>query len=174
MRKLLIVIDMQHDFIYGALGTYEATLIVKNVADKITSYAADDIFVTRDTHQRDYLTTQEGKRLPVEHCIVGTSGWEIADEIADVLGDGVRFFNKPTFGSMELADAVKEIAEKEEIEIEMVGLCTDICVVSNALILKACLPEVKISVDSSCCAGVTVEKHLAALETMRSCQIEVM
>ncbi|MCR5101216.1 MAG: cysteine hydrolase [Butyrivibrio sp.] len=172
MRKLLIVVDMQKDFVDGSLGTKEAVEIVPAVIDKIKSYDLKDVFVTRDTHQPDYLTTQEGKNLPVEHCIEGTEGWELDKNIAAIL-DGATFINKPTFGSTILVDTIKSIYEKEEIEIEMIGLCTDICVVSNALLLKAAMPEVSISVDSACCAGVTPQKHEAALETMRSCQIYV-
>ena len=170
MKKLLIVIDMQNDFIDGSLGTPEAVAIVGAVKDKIRSYPAGDIFATMDTHGPDYLSTQEGRNLPVEHCIKGTEGWRIRPDIAELLTEAA-IFEKPTFGSVRMAEAVKEIEDLEEIEL--IGLCTDICVVSNALLLKANLPEVKICVDSRCCAGVTPEKHLAALETMRSCQIEV-
>ena len=170
MKKLLIVIDMQNDFIDGSLGTPEAVAIVDAVKDKIRSYPAGDIFATMDTHGPDYLSTQEGRNLPVEHCIKGTEGWRIRPDIAELLTEAA-IFEKPTFGSVRMAEAVKEIEDLEEIEL--IGLCTDICVVSNALLLKANLPEVKICVDSRCCAGVTPEKHLAALETMRSCQIEV-
>lgn len=170
MKKLLIVIDMQNDFIDGSLGTPEAEAIVEAVKDKIRSYPAGDIFATMDTHGPDYLSTQEGRNLPVEHCIRGTEGWRIRPDIAELLTEAA-IFEKPTFGSVRMAEAVREIEDLEEIEL--VGLCTDICVVSNAMLLKANLPEVKICVDSRCCAGVTPEKHLAALETMRSCQIEV-
>ena len=172
MRKLLIVIDMQNDFIDGALGTPEAVSIVENVKAKIRSYPPADILATKDTHEKHYLQTQEGKNLPVEHCIRGSKGWEIRDDIAELL-DGVKIYEKPTFGSVAMALDVAEISQSEEIEVEMVGLCTDICVVSNALLLKAMMPEVKISVDASCCAGVTPESHDAALETMKMCQVEV-
>ncbi len=172
MRKVLVVIDMQNDFIDGSLGTKEAEAIVPNVVEKIKSYNTEDIFATRDTHQPDYMETQEGKNLPVEHCIEGTNGWEINTEVAKALGEAI-IIDKPTFGSTILADTLKKMNDKEEIEIELVGLCTDICVVSNALMLKATMPEVKISVDASCCAGVTPDKHNAALETMRSCQISI-
>lgn len=172
MRKLLVVVDMQKDFVDGALGTKEAVQIVPTVVKKIQSYDIRDVFVTRDTHQTDYMETQEGKNLPVEHCIEGTPGWELNEDVAEVTR-GATFINKPTFGSTELASMISEIASNEEIEIELIGLCTDICVVSNALVLKAFMPEVKISVDSSCCAGVTPDKHDAALETMKSCQINV-
>ena len=172
MRKLLIVIDMQNDFIDGALGTPEAVAIVENVKAKIRSYSPADILATKDTHETHYLQTQEGKNLPVEHCIRGSKGWEIREDIAELL-DGVKIYEKPTFGSVAMALDVAEISQSEEIEVEMVGLCTDICVVSNALLLKAMMPEVKISVDASCCAGVTPESHDAALETMKMCQVEV-
>ena len=172
MRKLLVVIDMQKDFIDGALGTKEAVAIVPAVLDKIRSYDIKDVFATKDTHKADYMSTQEGRYLPVEHCIEGTEGWEFDKALTEALKDA-RVYNKPTFGSTELAKDIKAIADTEEIEIELIGLCTDICVVSNALMLKAFMPEVKISVDPACCAGVTPEKHEAALETMRSCQIQI-
>ena len=172
MRKLLVVVDMQKDFVDGALGTKEAVAIVPAVIEKIKSYDKKDIFVTRDTHQSDYMETQEGHNLPVVHCVEGTPGWELDKEVAAVV-EGATFVNKPTFGSVKLAEMISNIASKEEIGIELIGLCTDICVVSNALMLKANMPEVHISVDSKCCAGVTPEKHEAALETMRSCQIDV-
>ena len=172
MRKILVVIDMQNDFIDGALDTAEAVAIVPKVISKIKEYDVGNVFATRDTHKPEYMTTQEGKYLPVEHCIEGTKGWEIESRIQELLKDAV-IINKPTFGSTELAERLREISEKEDIEIELIGLCTDICVVSNALILKAYMPEVKISVDAACCAGVTPDKHLAAIETMRSRQIQI-
>lgn len=172
MRKILIVIDMQNDFIDAALGTKEAVSIVEAVKDKIRSYAAENVFATMDTHAENYMETQEGKYLPVPHCIKGSEGWKIRPDIASLL-TGAMIYEKPTFGSTALAADLRELSKKEEIELELVGLCTDICVVSNALLLKAFMPEVKISVDATCCAGVTPEKHLAALETMRSCQIRV-
>lgn len=172
MRRILVVVDMQKDFVNGALGTKEAVAIVPAVVDKIREYEKENIFVTRDTHQKDYLTTQEGRKLPVEHCIEGTPGWELDPTVAEAV-QGAAIVNKPTFGSTELMNIIREISEKDEISIELIGLCTDICVVSNALLLKAAVPEVEISVDASCCAGVTPEKHEAALETMRSCQIQV-
>lgn len=172
MRKILIVIDMQNDFIDGALGTPEALNIVEKVKAKIRSYDPADVIATMDTHEPDYLTTQEGRNLPVEHCIRGSKGWRIRDDIADLLS-GAAIYEKPTFGSTQLANDLKALAGQEEIEIELVGLCTDICVVSNALLLKAAMPEVRITLDPDCCAGVTPEKHEAALETMRSCQIEI-
>ncbi len=172
MRKILVVIDMQNDFIDAALGTKEAVAIVDAVKEKIRSYPAADVIATMDTHHENYMETQEGKYLPVPHCIRGTDGWKIRPDIEALL-DGAKIYEKPTFGSVKLAEDLKELSEKEEIELELIGLCTDICVVSNALLLKAAMPEVKIAVDAACCAGVTPEKHLAALETMRSCQIQV-
>ena len=173
MRKILVVIDMQNDFIDAALGTAEAVGIVEAVKEKIANWAPKDIFATMDTHGENYLQTQEGANLPVEHCIKGTNGWQIRSDIAELL-TSAHIYEKPTFGSVKLAQDLKTLAEKEEIELELVGLCTDICVVSNALLLKAFMPEVKISVDANCCAGVTPEKHAAALETMRSCQVHVI
>lgn len=173
MRKLLIVIDMQNDFIDAALGTKEAVAIVDAVKEKIRSYPSENVIATMDTHAENYLKTQEGRNLPVVHCVKGTDGWQIRPEIADLL-KGAKIYEKPTFGSTAMAADLREQSEKEEIELELIGLCTDICVVSNALLLKASMPEVKITVDAACCAGVTPEKHAAALETMRSCQIHVI
>ena len=173
MRKILIVIDMHNDFIDAALGTKEAAAIVDSVKEKIRSYPAENVIATMDTHQENYMETQEGQNLPVIHCIKGTEGWRIRPDIAELLTDA-KIYEKPTFGSTAMAADLKALSEKEEIELELIGLCTDICVVSNALLLKATMPEVKISVDASCCAGVTPKKHLAALETLRSCQIHVM
>ena len=170
MRKILVVVDMQNDFIDGALGTPEAEAIVENVKDRIRAYDKQDIFVTMDTHGADYMDTQEGRNLPVEHCIRGTKGWEIRSDIAELL-EGAAVYEKPTFGSLRLAEDIAKIASYQDIEIEIIGLCTDICVVSNALLLKANMPEVPISVDPSCCAGVTPETHEAALRTMQMCQI---
>ena len=173
MRKILIVIDMQNDFIDMALGTKEAAAIVDEVKKKILSYSVKDVMATMDTHEENYLKTQEGELLPVEHCIRGTLGWQLHPEIAPLL-DGAEIYEKPGFGSVRLAQDLKALSGTEEIELELIGLCTDICVVVNALLFKAFMPEVKITVDSACCAGVTPEKHLAALETMRSCQINVV
>lgn len=165
MKKTLIVIDMQNDFIDGALGTSEAQAIVDNVKRKIEEYRSDggEIIFTRDTHGSNYLQTNEGKYLPVEHCIKGTNGWMIADGI-DV--PEAIHVDKPSFGYLGWNEYDFE-------EVEIVGLCTDICVVSNALIIKAAFPEIKVSVDSGCCAGVTPESHEAALTTMKMCQIEI-
>ncbi len=173
MKKLLIVVDMQNDFIDAALGTPEAVAIVEAVKEKIRSYPAENVIATMDTHGEDYLKTQEGRNLPVTHCVKGTDGWQIRPDIAELL-TGARIYEKPAFGSTALAADLKALSEKEDLELELVGLCTDICVVSNALLLKAAMPEVRIFVDAACCAGVTPEKHQAALETMRSCQIYVV
>ena len=165
MKKTLIVVDMQNDFIDMALGTKEAQAIVSSVKAKIDEYVknGDEIIYTRDTHDTGYLNTNEGKHLPVIHCIRGTKGWEIAD---GVYIEGSKVIDKPNFGWTNW--------DKEEFEeVELVGLCTDICVVSNALIIKAMHPEIKVVVDSKCCAGVTPESHKAALKTMAMCQIEV-
>ena len=173
MRKILVVIDMQNDFISGSLGTKEAEAIIDHVVDKIRKHPIEDVIATRDTHTPEYLNTQEGKYLPVEHCIKGTKGWEINAKVKSALAEA-RVYEKPTFGSIALAEDLKALSDQENIEIELIGLCTDICVISNALLLKAFMPEVKISVDIACCAGVTPEKHAAAIETMRSCQIQVV
>lgn len=165
MKKTLIVVDMQNDFIDGALGTKEALGIVENVKKKITQYVdnGDEVIFTRDTHQENYLETNEGKHLPVEHCIEGTNGWAIADGLEV---DNAIYINKKSFGFTDWREYNLE-------EVELVGLCTDICVVSNALIIKALYPEIKVSVDSKCCAGVTPQSHEAALTTMKMCQVEV-
>ena len=172
MRKILLVIDMQKDFIDGSLGTKEALEIVDCVLEKISKYPKENIIATRDTHEENYLETQEGENLPVVHCVRGTEGWGLDKRIAQVL-EGVRIVDKPTFGSIELTELLYEEAKKGEIEVELVGLCTDICVVSNAILLKAKMPEMKITVDSSCCAGVTPETHRAALTTLAMCQVTV-
>lgn len=173
MRKLLVVVDMQKDFIDGSLGTKEAEKIVDGVVEEIKKYRTEDIFATRDTHTEDYLQTQEGKKLPVVHCVKGTEGWEINGKVKEAL-KGAEVMDKPTFGSKELAEKVAGLAAEEEIEVTLVGLCTDICVVSNALLIKAYLPEVPVRVLASCCAGVTPESHQAALVTMKMCQVEIV
>ena len=164
--KTLIVIDMQNDFIDGSLGTKEAELIVANVDAKIRKYLdeGDQVIFTRDTHQENYMETNEGKHLPVVHCIEGTEGWAIRDGL---YRDGCEIINKPSFGYTGWDEYDFE-------EVELVGLCTDICVVSNALIIKALFPEIPVRVDSSCCAGVTPDSHEAALKTMQMCQIEIL
>ena len=169
MKKLLVVVDMQKDFIDGSLGTEEAVAIVPKVAAKIKEYqdAGQEVVFTFETHSENYLDTQEGKKLPVVHCIKGTPGWELDKALQGFEG---KRFEKPAFGSPELG----KWAEGQQFSsIELIGLCTDICVISNALLLKAHLPETPVMVDSSCCAGVTPQSHQNALETMKMCQIEV-
>ena len=171
IMKILVVVDMQNDFIDQALGTKEAVGIVENVAKKIREFDGKVIF-TKDTHSEDYLKTQEGTNLPVRHCIKGSNGWQLSPALPVQKDDTV--FEKPTFGSVELGEYLKKTAEETVIdEIEIIGLCTDICVISNALLIKAFLPEVKISVDASCCAGVTPQSHKNALEAMKMCQIHI-
>ena len=169
--KVLVVVDMQNDFIDGALGTQEARDIVGNVKEKIKGYlaAGSRIVYTQDTHKGDYLQTQEGQKLPVEHCLRGTRGWDIAPEI---YVKGCPIIEKPAFGSLELAELVAGLGEIQSVEL--IGIATDICVISNALILKAKLPEVPVIVDASCCAGITPQSHDNALEAMKMCQIEVV
>ena len=166
MKKTLIVVDMQNDFIDMALGTAEAVAIVPKVREKIEAYqaAGDEILYTRDTHGEDYLDTPEGQKLPVKHCIRGTKGWEIADGL---YVKGCKIIDKPNFGWPHWADESLEA-------VELVGLCTDICVVSNALIIKATFPNATVAVDAACCAGVTPESHEAALKTMAMCQIDIL
>lgn len=177
--KYLIVVDMQNEFVDGTLGTKEAEKIVPGVAEKIR-YFDDKILYTKDTHENNYLETAEGKKLPVAHCIRGTKGWELVPEIqklAEAAGnsEGANEIEKPTFGSVELGKLLARENEKEPIDsITLVGLCTDICVISNAMLIKAFLPETPIIVDASCCAGVTPESHRQALAAMKVCQIEVI
>jgi nicotinamidase-related amidase len=173
VKKILIVVDMQKDFVDGALGTPEAVAIVDNVVEKIKSHDGD-IIVTYDTHFDNYMQTQEGKNLPVPHCIKGTDGWQFDSKVQSELENReYKTIEKLTFGSTELPEYIKQNYNVNDIEIELIGLCTDICVVSNALLLKANLLETKISVDAKCCAGVTVDSHNAALTTMKMCQIDV-
>lgn len=171
MKKVLIVIDMQNDFIDMALGTKEAQAIVPNVKAKIGEYQNEGnrIIFTRDTHGDDYLNTAEGKKLPVPHCIKGSKGWQIADGL---YADGCEIIDKPNFGWLGWDKSGLE--NSADYTIEIIGLCTDICVVSNALIIKTMYPDAKVVVDSACCAGVTPETHTAALETMKMCQIDVI
>lgn len=170
--KLLVVVDMQNDFIDGSLGTAEAVAILPNVIEKIKNFDGR-VLATRDTHPVNYLSTREGRNLPVEHCIEGTQGWELQREIAELLKE--KPIDKPTFGSTELGKRVCELNAQEPIEnITLIGLCTDICVISNAMVLQAYLPEVPIIVDAACCAGVTPESHERALEAMKMCQVQII
>lgn len=174
MAEYLIVIDMQNDFINGSLGTKEAEKIVPDVVSKIENHSGPIIF-TYDTHDENYLKTQEGIKLPVEHCIMGTDGWALNKDIEALrIKLDTISFSKPTFGSKELAQHLYKENRKDKIDkIELVGLCTDICVISNALLIKSYLPDTKVVVDSACCAGVTPESHNNALEAMKVCQIEI-
>ena len=170
MRKAIVVIDMQNDFIDGALGTREAQEMLPRMVEKLTNARAEGtaLIFTMDTHGADYLDTQEGKRLPVEHCIRDTAGWEIAPALHPFVREAAAVIEKPTFGATTLPAALADYDE-----IELVGLCTDICVISNALLVKAFYPEKRITVDAACCAGVTPESHANALAAMRMCQVEV-
>lgn len=170
MKRLLIVVDMQKDFVDGSLGTEEARTIVPLVRERVLEASEEgwEILFTRDTHPADYLQTQEGRNLPVEHCIQGTEGWEIIDELKEFAG---HVIDKPSFGSLELMEYV---AERGYDEVELVGLCTDICVVSNALLIKAAAPELPVKVRRCCCAGVTPASHEAAIQTMAMCQVEIL
>lgn len=169
MRKALVVVDMQNDFIDGALGTKAAQEMLPRMAEKLAAEqaAGTALVFTMDTHGADYLQTQEGKKLPVEHCIRGTAGWQIADALQPFV-HGAQIAEKPAFGSTDLPALLADYDE-----IELAGLCTDICVISNALILKAFHPEKIIAVDASCCAGVTTESHANALAAMKMCQVDV-
>jgi len=170
MEKILIVVDMQNDFIDGALGTPEAVAILPNVLDKIKNFDGRVLF-TRDTHENAYMDSLEGHYLPVPHCIENTHGWEIHASLAPYVD---KIIDKPAFGSIELADYLVALHHETPIEsIEMVGLCTDICVLSNALILKAALPQVDVTVDASCCAGTTEDNHNTALKALGPCQVQV-
>lgn len=175
MRKFLIVVDMQKDFVNGALGSKESMAIIDNVINKINKFD-DEIIVTYDTHLNNYMNTREGKYLPIPHCIYYTEGWELDEKVEKALiGKDVTIFEKNTFGSVELIDYFKNIIfDEKDIEVTLIGLCTDICVVSNAMLLKAYFPEMNIIVDASCCAGVTPESHKAALLTMKMCQIDII
>lgn len=192
MKKVLIVVDMQNDFITGVLGTEEAKAITPKVAQYIRDHADKDtvLFFTRDTHDADYLNTQEGKKLPIPHCLKDTYGWELAPEMEEVIYDtrdkysdfdtyfpyvSDHIIDKPTFGSIDLQNLLYVLDEEDGVkEITLLGVCTDICVISNAMLAKATLPEATVRVVADCCAGVTPEQHNAALEAMDYCQIEIV
>lgn len=174
MKKFLIVVDMQNDFVDGALGTKEALAIVPNVVNKVLAFDGT-VLATFDTHLENYMDTAEGKKLPVRHCIRNTDGWQLNKCVAVALEKkGYVPVEKITFGSIDLPGILRDAAGEDPFTVELIGLCTDICVVSNALLLKAHFPETEITVDAACCAGVTPATHNAALETMRSCQINVV
>ena len=169
-KKLLVVVDMQNDFIDGALGTPRARLILPAVRERIAAAraAGETVVFTRDTHGEDYLTTQEGRKLPVPHCVKGTRGWEIAEGLAE---DGERIFDKPSFGSVELGTFVRDGGFSAA---ELVGVCTDICVVSNAILIRAFSPETEVRVRESCCGGTGKEAHDGAISVLRGCQVRIL
>lgn len=171
--KVLVVVDMQNDFITGPLGTKEARAIVPKVINKIKEWSGE-LYFTQDTHDKFYLSTMEGKYLPIEHCIYPSEGWRLHPDIRKVVGP-IPTFIKSTFGCTSLVTTISELAQVNEIEkIELIGVCTDICVISNALLLKAFFPEIEIVVDAECCAGTDLESHVRALKAMRKCHIRVL
>ena len=173
--KVLVVVDMQNDFVSGALGTKEAVEIVPHGVARVAAgmKRGETILFPRDTHGEQYMETQEGRKLPVPHCIRGSQGWEIIDQLAEYT-QGRTIVDKPTFGSAELGQVLTKLDGEETIEkITLIGLCTDICVISNALLAKAFLTEAEVAVDAACCAGVTPESHNNALAAMKVCQITV-
>ena len=175
MQEILLVVDMQRDFVDGALGTAEAQAIVAAAADRVAAARdrGERVLFTRDTHSTDYLTTQEGRNLPVVPCVALTPGWQILPELLG-RAEAAEIFDKPGFGSVALGEYLREADRADPIgKITLIGLCTDICVVSNALLLKAAMPEVRISVDASCCAGVTPQSHENALSAMAVCQMKI-
>ncbi|MBP3338418.1 MAG: cysteine hydrolase [Lachnospiraceae bacterium] len=177
MKKILVVVDMQNDFIDGPLGNAECQAVVSNMVEKIKSFDGDEIIYTLDTHKENYLETQEGKNLPVVHCVEGTKGWELNPNVKEAIDNAnckVTKMCKPTFGSVKLAEYLKEtFAQDEKFEIELCGVCTGICVISNTMLVKAFFTEALVSVDASCSACVTPESHKTALEAMKLCQIEI-
>ncbi len=172
--RYLLVIDVQNDFVDGALGTAEAQAMLPDLLKKVRGFDGA-VWMTKDTHPENYLETQEGRNLPVVHCIQNTEGWELVSELNVLCREkNCPVYEKPTFGSTAMAGDLKKLYDEGKVDsVELVGLCTDICVISNALLIKAMMPELPVSVDASCCAGVTPEKHEAALEVMRSCQVAV-
>lgn len=176
MSKLLVVVDVQNDFIDGALGTGEAVSIIENVIAKIKNYEADGepVIFTMDTHSDNYLETQEGKNLPVKHCIASTKGWEINDRIKEAIDlNQYKIYEKITFGSSKLAKDLLNGVYDGISQVELIGICTDICVITNAMLFKTLLPEVPVLIDAACCAGVTPESHANALNAMKMCQINI-
>lgn len=171
-KKKLIIIDAQNDFITGSLGTEEARRMLPHLIDKASRFSGE-ILMTQDTHSENYLSTQEGRMLPVPHCLIRTEGWEFPQELEKLRTEkAVKVYQKPCFGSTSLVSDLKDAYENSLLDsVELVGICTDICVISNALMIKSALPELPIFVDASCCVGVSPEKHKAALDVMKSCQI---
>ena len=178
MKKILVVVDMQNDFITGALGNAECQATVQKVVDVIKNNKYDNIFLTRDTHHDNYMETQEGKNLPVPHCIENTAGWEIVDAVSEAVAvcrdADVKIINKPTFGSVELGAILRAIYDKEDAIIDFCGVCTGICVISNVMIAKANCPEAEIRVFQDACACITPESHRTAIEAMRLCQVTII
>lgn len=178
MKKILVVVDMQNDFITGALGNEECQTTVQKVVDLIKNNKYDNIFLTRDTHHDNYMETQEGKNLPVPHCIENTAGWEIVDAVSEAVAvcrdADVKIINKPTFGSVELGAILREIYDKEDAIIDFCGVCTGICVISNVMIAKANCPGAEIRVFQDACACITPESHRTAIEAMRLCQVTII
>ncbi len=179
MKKILIVVDMQQDFVTGALGSQEAQAIIPKISIKINQYLenGDAVLFTQDTHTSQYLSTQEGRYLPVEHCIENTQGWEIVPELNQAnhsKQELMSYVKKETFGSLEVGRVLERLAEGNTFQVELVGVCTDICVVSNALLLKTMFPENQVIVDAACCAGTSVVKHQQALSVMESCQVTIV
>ncbi|WP_295714341.1 cysteine hydrolase family protein [uncultured Mitsuokella sp.] len=170
MRKVIVVIDMQNDFIDGALGTKEAQAMLPHLVAKLEREKDALLIFTQDTHSKNYMETQEGRNLPVPHCIKPEKGWEIAPSLQPFVKKAAAVIEKLAFGSLELPKAV---AKLQPDEVELVGLCTDICVISNAMILKAAFPELPVAVDASCCAGVTPASHDNALQAMKMCQVDI-
>lgn len=180
MRKILVVVDMQNDFITGCLGNEECVAVVPAVVDTIMSGNYDEVAVTRDTHHEDYLKTQEGRKLPVEHCIENTEGWELVNEVKDAIENSfdennIRYFNKSVFGSVELAEYLSKQEEKNEgLVIDFVGVCTGICVISNVMLAKAFCTNADIRVIANACACVCPKSHNTALEAMKTCQVDIL
>ena len=178
MRKILVIVDMQNDFITGALGNAECEASVQEVVNVIKNNKYDNIFLTRDTHHDNYMETQEGKNLPVPHCIENTEGWEIVDAVKEAVNSydsaKINVIDKPTFGSIELGESLAEIYHKEDAIIDFCGVCTGICVISNVMIAKANCPEAEIRVHEKACACVTPESHKNAIDAMKLCQIGIL
>ena len=179
MKKILIVVDMQNDFTSGVLGNPECEAVVSKVVDVINNKEFDEVYLTQDTHQKVYLETQEGKNLPVVHCIEFSDGWQIRPEIMDAVnhkyGSNVNIIEKPSFGSIYLANILRGeyFIDQEDVEVTLVGVCTGICVISNAMLIKAALPETRVKVIEEACACVTPESHKNAIEAMKMCQIVI-
>ncbi len=173
MRCFLVAVDLQNDFVTGVLGTADSPAAAASAERIIADFKGEVVF-TRDTHERDYLSTQEGRRLPVSHCVKGSEGWRLCPEVSR-FSEGKKIFDKPAFGSLELADYLISENAKARIDcVTLIGVCTDICVISNALIIKAALPECRVAVIRSACAGATREGHERALAAMRACQIDIL